>query len=239
MLHWFMLISGGIFFGVMILTGARLRRAGRDVAGRTPIARPLFLTGKLSMGVLWAMALVAAAGNVGACGPATWMQTTGAVLFMAGCGLSLAAFAAMGDENRFGLPDGKCRLKTGGLYAWARHPMYTGFYLMSAGAFFYALSVFAGVILLLSVGIHHRIALAEERFMAGQFGSEWKAYAGAVPRYGGFRLKEFQGGEASEIEARGRLNRTWRTKMSSTHVPGRRHADADILHRFLTGAGVP
>ena len=197
--HWFMLISGCIFFGVMILTGTRLRRSGRDVAGRTPIARPLFLTGKLSMGVLWAMALLAAAGAVRAGGSATWMQTVGAILFMAGCGLALAAFSAMGDENRFGLPYGNCRLKTDGLYAWARHPMYTGFYLMSAGAFFYAFNVFTGVILLLSVGIHHRIALAEERFMAGYFGKEWRVYTEAVPRYGGFRCKGFKGGKPSRI----------------------------------------
>ena len=203
MLHWFMLISGGIFFwghdpdrGAPAAGRARRRRAHTDcpspvfdrqtVHGRSVGHGPgggCRECGGLRAGHLDADdrcrpfygRLRAVAGRVCGHGRRKPVRASG---------------RKVPAEDRRSL----CLGQTS---------MYTGFYLMSAGAFFYALSVFAGVILLLSVGIHHRIALAEERFMAGQFGSEWKAYAGAVPRYGGFRLKEFQGGEASEIEARG------------------------------------
>ena len=128
MFHILIILPGGLFVTVMILTGVRLRRVGCDFRGKTPIARPLFVVGKLSMGVLWARAFYKATGAVWSSGSAvSWAAGIGAIIFAAGCGLALAAFAALGLETRFGLPDGDCRLKTGGLYAWSRHPMYTGF----------------------------------------------------------------------------------------------------------------
>jgi protein-S-isoprenylcysteine O-methyltransferase Ste14 len=179
------LIAGGLFLATLILTGILQRIADADVKGRPPVSRPLFLTGKAAMGLLWSLALWRAATAVtGPAAPASWADAAGAVLFAAGCLLAVAAFPVLGREIRFGLPEGFCRLKTGGLYAWSRHPMYTGFYLMAAGAGLFVHNAVAAVLFPLTVWVHHRVALAEERFMAKRFGAAWNAYARRVGRYG-------------------------------------------------------
>ena len=138
----------------MIATGIRQRLAGADVRGRPPLSRPVFLAGKAATGLLWGMAIWRAAAVPEA--PASWTDAAGAVLFAAGCLVAVAAFAALGRETRFGLPEGPCRLKTHGLYAWARHPMYAGFHLMSIGAALFVWSPAAAVLLPVAVGVHHR-----------------------------------------------------------------------------------
>lgn len=196
--HILILVAGGAFLTVLLFRGWRLRRAGLDVKGQAPIARPLFLAGKAAMGLLWGLALWQAATAVLIDRtPATWAQATGAVLFAAGSGLALAAFAGLGRELRFGLPAtaADCEIETGGLYGWSRHPMYTGFFLMAGGAALYAGTPLAVFCLLVAVGVHHRVALAEERFMARRFGPTWLAYARRVPRYGGPRRRRFNASE--------------------------------------------
>ncbi len=187
MANQLILISGSAFLAVLAFIGWRLNRAGIDLKGRPPIPRPLFLTGKAAMIILWVMMLWRAAMNTAAAaGPdsSTWLAKTGAFVFSTGCGLALIAFAALGRQTRFGLPVGECRLESGGVYGWARHPMYAGFYLMSLGACLYLMTPLTIVCLLLAVGVHHQVVLAEERFMAGRFGSTWHVYANRVPRYG-------------------------------------------------------
>ena len=179
------LISGGLFLAALIFTGICQRIAGADVKGRAPISSPLFLAGKAAMGLLWAVALWrSAAGISNPSRPSCWMEAAGSILFALGCALVLASFAALGREIRFGLPGGRCRLKTDGLYAWCRHPIYTAFHLMTAGACLYTFSTASLTLFLVAVWVHHRVALAEERFMARRFGPAWDQYADRVGRYG-------------------------------------------------------
>ncbi len=194
---WNLLIlaSGGTFLTVMILTGLLLRLEGRDFMGKATIGRPLFLAGKAAAGLLWGMALWRAA--TGLREPTTgysflWMEETGAVLFAAGCCLAVAAFFHLGREVRFGFPGGECRLKTGGLYAWSRHPMYTGFHLMALGSCLIVFNALSVACLVLVLWTHHRVALEEERFMENRFGPEWREYAGRVPRYGPIPLRRIR-----------------------------------------------
>lgn len=194
--HMMMLLAGGAFLAVLLFRGWRLRRAGRDVKGRAPIARPAFLAGKTAMGLLWGLALwQAAAAVLIRKTPAKWVQAAGAVLFAAGCGVAVVSFGAIGRELRFGLPGTECRLKTSGIYGWSRHPMYTGFFLMAFGAGLYVGTPLPVFCLLVAVGVHHRIALAEERFMDKHFGVAWQAYIERVPRYGSLRLGHYSGSE--------------------------------------------
>ena len=180
-----LLIFGGLFVGALIFTGLRQRIAGADVKGRTPISLPLFMAGKAAMGLLWAAALWrAAAGITDPSKPSSWMEAAGSILFAVGCAIALAAFAALGREIRFGLPGGRCRLKADGLYAWCRHPIYTGFHLMAAGACLFTFNAASLMLLFVAVWVHHRVALAEERFMARHFGAVWYEYADRVGRYG-------------------------------------------------------
>jgi protein-S-isoprenylcysteine O-methyltransferase Ste14 len=186
MAHILILLAGSSFLAVLLFKGWCLRLAGYDVKGRPPVSRPVFLAGKTAMGLLWGLTLWRAAAAVRMPGePVTWLQYSGTILFVAGSSVALISFAALGRELRFGLPNGNCRLKAGGIYSWSRHPMYTGFFLMAGGAALYVGTPLAVVCLLVAVGIHHRVALAEERFMARHFGVAWQAYTENVPRYGG------------------------------------------------------
>lgn len=192
MIHILLLIAGGAFLAGLLYHGWRLRRAGHDVHGTPPIHRSVFLAGKAAMGLLWGMALWRAAVVVMNTEPPAllWRLVAGCGLFCVGCLLALVAFGAIGRELRFGLPTGRCQLKTGGIYRLSRHPIYSGFFLMSIGAALYLRTAFAGSCLILAVGVHHQVARAEERFLLQTFGADWKAYAARVPRYGraGFRL---------------------------------------------------
>ena len=182
------LTAGGLLMLVMAATGLRLRRAGCTITGKSPVSRPLFLAGKAAMGLLWGLALWQASVDLlhGTGGDFIRLEWIGAVLFALGCGVAVAGFSALGLESRFGLPDGYCRLKTSGIYGWCRHPMYVGFYLMALGSCLFVFNALSAGCLVLTVGVHHRVVLAEERFMARHFGPAWLDYAARVRRYGGF-----------------------------------------------------
>ncbi len=160
---WNLLIlaAGGAFLTVMILTGLLLRLEGRDVKGKAAISRPLFLAGKAASGLLWGMALWWAAAGMGKPDGRSpfWLEETGAVLFAAGCCLAVAAFFHLGREVRFGLPGGECRLKMKGIYAWFRHPMYTGFHLMALGSCLFVFNALSVACLFLTLWTHHLVAL--------------------------------------------------------------------------------
>ena len=182
------LISGGCFLIVMGVYRVWAGLAGWDFKGRAPVNPPLFVSGKLAMGLLWALALWhAAAGWWWAPRPGNWiLEAVGAVAFLLGCALSLAALFFLGRETRYGLPQGECRLHTNGLYAWCRHPMYAGFSLISLGACLFHFNALTAACLVYALVVHHSVVLAEERFMARRFGSMWTDYADRVGRYGSF-----------------------------------------------------
>lgn len=71
---------------------------------------------------------------------------------------------------------------TAGPYAWIRHPLYAGNFLMGFGVIWLAgwwPMAFAYVVLFL--GFHVPIALAEERHLGQQYGARYEAYRQAVP----------------------------------------------------------
>ena len=168
------LLSGALFAGAL-----GKRAVGGDFRGRVPIHAALFGAGKLGMGALWLLALIRAARSLTTRGGP--LQAAGAGLFGLGTALALAAFAALGRDNRLGL--GEVRLKTSGVYAWSRHPMYAGFDLMALGGSLYAPRPVSLILLPLAVGVHHLVILAEERSLKRQHPQAWQDYAASVRRY--------------------------------------------------------
>ncbi|MGW4928910.1 methyltransferase family protein [Agromyces sp. NPDC004153] len=77
-------------------------------------------------------------------------------------------------------------LVTTGPYAWCRHPMYVGCWLIHLGIG--ALRGSGWVVVTLPVGAfaEHLGALAEERALGRAFGEEWADYRERVPRYAGW-----------------------------------------------------
>lgn len=71
-----------------------------------------------------------------------------------------------------------------GLYRFTRNPMYIGVLLMLAGgALAYRSLALGGYAILVAVGFHLRVVLAEEPWLSSTFGPEWQEYRQAVPRW--------------------------------------------------------
>ena len=97
--------------------------------------------------------------------------------------LIVVASLELGKSLRVGLPAGKTRLKTSGLFAYSRNPIYTAFYpcclavgILAPHPVVWGLSLFALL-------VHHQIILGEEKFLARRFGKEWGKYCRNVGRY--------------------------------------------------------
>lgn len=105
-----------------------------------------------------------------------------------GLALMLVGQAAMGDAFRVGQHEGDAptALRTSGLHAWSRNPIYVG----SFGALFGMTLWSPSPLLVLSLaatgyGIH-RLVLAEEPFLAARFGGAFERYRSRTPRYLGW-----------------------------------------------------
>ena len=76
------------------------------------------------------------------------------------------------------------RLVTTGPYRWSRNPMYVGVFtiLIGWGVFWHSrtLLVYAAAVL---CAFYLHVRLVEEPWAARQFGPEWDAYRGRVPRW--------------------------------------------------------
>ncbi|HEY0592491.1 MAG TPA: isoprenylcysteine carboxylmethyltransferase family protein [Thermoanaerobaculia bacterium] len=104
-------------------------------------------------------------------------------LAAAGGALIAAGSMGLGSSLRVGLPEEKTELRTDGIYARTRNPIYLGVF-VAVGAS--ALAVPTPLNLLAAgtaVAAHHAIVGAEERFLRERFGEAWDAYARRVPRY--------------------------------------------------------
>ena len=110
-------------------------------------------------------------------------KITGTALFIVGGAILSAGISNLGKSTYMGLPTRKTTLKTEGLYRYSRNPIYLGLFLMCAGSSAYAFHPVNILCAILSIVIHHRIILAEERFLSSRFGEAWNAYRQKVRRY--------------------------------------------------------
>lgn len=171
-------------FALNTLQERGFRKRGLDTDGERPVDRRLFLLGKVSTLLCCLAAFAQAIGlNVRLVVVPRALENLAAVLFMAGFVLLWAAFRDLGDANTTGLPARPTELRTAGVYAWSRNPLYAGLYLMTAGAVIYC-----GCVVILALGIaavaaHHRIVLAEERFLEARFGQAYLDYRKNTRRY--------------------------------------------------------
>ena len=155
-----------------------------ELLGKPAVSLRLFVAGKMSLVICvfspFAYAYCPCWFWQGADGPARILAW---IIYGLSGLVVLVASLELGESLRVGLPSGKTRLKTTGLYSISRNPIYASCYpwFLSAGVLaphpvIWALS-------LLSLYVHHRIILGEEAFLKKRFGSEWKAYCSQVPRY--------------------------------------------------------
>lgn len=106
-----------------------------------------------------------------------------AIFATAGFSLYIAAMASLGKGISMGLPNHKITLKTKGVYAMSRHPIYSSLALLYVAATLYLFSITALIITIITIAIQHAIILAEEQFLDEHFGQEYQDYKQKVRRY--------------------------------------------------------
>lgn len=173
-------LLGVIFFSrVMILSGS-----GVSLVGLPPIEKRYYYTGKGAVITTWGLFIVKAIfpflGYIRTPDPLAW---TAIVLLLAGSTLLTLSFLQLGTSLRMGIPIESTTLHRTGAYRFSRNPIYTGIHLVSAGSCFYFPDLLNITLALYGIWAHHRIILAEERFLADRFGTEWEEYAAMVKRY--------------------------------------------------------
>lgn len=182
-------------FGQAAVFRARFRRSPMALyrRGETPHRATSRAVALASL--LWAAALIATATSPAfrACAWGAALATPRAALGWAvagaGMALMLVAQAAMGEHFRIGQhpDDAPDTLRTTGLLAWSRNPIYLGSWSCLVGMSLWH----PNVSLLLScalVGVGmHGLVLAEERFLAARFGDTFQRWKERVPRYIGVR----------------------------------------------------
>jgi protein-S-isoprenylcysteine O-methyltransferase Ste14 len=157
---------------------------GENRLGKFPIRPLVFVAGKLAMGISWGFLFVQAAGvQLTLFLVPAALEYVSAVLFLLGIALVVPAFWHLKSDSRFGVSDNAGALRTTGVYRFSRNPMYLGFYLVTLASLLsvpHPVSIGCGLI---GIYVHHRIVLAEERFLQKRHGASYEAYRRRVRRY--------------------------------------------------------
>ncbi len=91
------------------------------------------------------------------------------LLMIAGVVLFSLAFRGLGSSLRMGLPEEKTALVTSGVFAVSRNPLYLSLYLVMGASLIFAFSWVNAAAVAITVLLHHRIILAEEKFLEENF----------------------------------------------------------------------
>lgn len=116
--------------------------------------------------------------------PRAARRAAGAALVIAGVGLNAWALTERRrrSEGPFALEHPRA-LVTSGPYAFTRHPMYVGWWLIELGTGTLAGSSWVLATMPAELLVEHRFVLGEEATLARLFGPAWHGYADRVPRY--------------------------------------------------------
>lgn len=151
--------------------------------GRAPIHPVLFAIAKAALvpphvSLGWA-ALYAAQGSLAFPRAAPFAAiAVGVGLVVAGLGIR-----HLGSAICVGLPDEPTEFNDRGLYRVSRNPIYAGIFLSMIGSCVLVPSWVTLASTAVAMVLHHRIVLAEERFLAARFGQAWHDYRARVRRY--------------------------------------------------------
>jgi protein-S-isoprenylcysteine O-methyltransferase Ste14 len=155
-----------------------------EIAGKTPINKYIYFSGKFSAYLSWFSILVQFLGyNLRMIRLPELVLNASLIAAAIGFLIGIIAMFNLGNSMRFGLPSGKTEFKTGGLYSLSRNPIYVGFDLISLASMVYTSNIIIVLLGLYGIYTHYLITLAEEKFLAGRFGSQYQDYCKRVGRY--------------------------------------------------------
>lgn len=128
--------------------------------------------------ILWGLSILYLPGH----GYVGW-RWIGFVLTLAGCVCLLLSFLSHGSHlTPLPAPNMKLGLKTTGIYALVRHPMYLGVMLLVFGISLWASGVWALLMCVVLACFFNLKARAEERFLLGVY-PEYEAYQNRTGRF--------------------------------------------------------
>jgi protein-S-isoprenylcysteine O-methyltransferase Ste14 len=180
-----LVLAGVVATGVAFVhTAWRVGRRKVDGVGELPVPAPFFWLAKVAIAIP-VIVLVHAAWRSLAAGPrpAASIAWASAAVFDGGALVAILAFARLGEDTRTGLPRESTRLRTGGIYAVSRNPMYLSILILHTAAVIWVPGLLTAVPLVVAAVIHDRIVRREERFLARRFGADYATYRARVRRY--------------------------------------------------------
>ena len=173
-----------IVFGSLALLGGQLAhmwlRSSAGLVGKAPIPRRLLFLAKFATAI--SLLCVPSQMMLGDSGMRPVTAAVFLILWLGGTAVLTVAFRQLGANLRMGLPAEQTTLVTSGIYRFSRNPIYLGIFCLMAASLVYAPLWLNLVSVLTAVILHHRIVLAEERFLADRF-PEFETYRKSVRRY--------------------------------------------------------
>jgi protein-S-isoprenylcysteine O-methyltransferase Ste14 len=109
-------------------------------------------------------------------------------LWICGFGFLYLGRINLGSHVRIGLPNESTALHRNGAYRFCRNPMYAGIDATMVAAILYTRNPVILVLGAFIIAAHHKIILAEERWLLATFGGEYERYRDRVGRYATLRF---------------------------------------------------
>jgi protein-S-isoprenylcysteine O-methyltransferase Ste14 len=148
--------------------------------GKPPISRLLFFLAKLCIVISMLCLLIELQWGRSHRSPA--LTAPFLLFWLGGAAILVISFRRLGTNIRMGIPSDQTALVTSGIYRISRNPIYIGLHCFMVASLIYAFSLLNLVAVIEAVLLHHRIILAEEKFLGERF-QEYDAYRASVPRY--------------------------------------------------------
>jgi protein-S-isoprenylcysteine O-methyltransferase Ste14 len=185
------MIDSIFFFGfigfciILVAFIARMLLRGINIFASPPINPAAFITAKLcAFSSCFFIPLGVLQPGVRWYALPEFVQAAGLVLFFPGIFFAVLSMKKLGDDLIFGLPEsGIDSLKTDGVYAASRNPLYLGFILIILSSWVCTpnpINISAGLAAIL---LHHRIVLREEGFLISKLGINYTDYMKKTGRY--------------------------------------------------------
>lgn len=154
-----------------------------DIIGKSPVPLPVLIVGKLALLGSWIFFLAKLLGADVGQYESRLARITGIALFLIGFAMVIAAILQLGQSIAVGIPERDTDLKTRGLYAFTRNPIYLGAFVMCAGSCLYSINIVNVLLFAVAVTAHVVIVEREEEFLEQRFGRQWMEYRQRVPRF--------------------------------------------------------
>ncbi|MEM4260155.1 MAG: isoprenylcysteine carboxylmethyltransferase family protein [Candidatus Woesearchaeota archaeon] len=155
-----------------------------NIIGKPPINIFLFITGKISTYlVILAFIIQFNMVNFRIMYVPLFLLYIAFILFIVGIIIVMVASFDLGNSLRLGIPKEKTRLITNGLYAYSRNPIYFGLFILTLSSIMFTVNPIILVLGIYGLFVHHKIILAEEKFLFQRFAGEYVRYRRKVKRY--------------------------------------------------------